>query len=581
MTTGRRRNCWRGSTVGLALAAAAACGTTVPLSQRGGTIGVAGSGAGRVTAAQGALPVAGSMDAGALTGATPSGPGDPVAGVSPTTPPAADAATGAGGAPLAPISGAVGSAGAPGPRAATSSGAASKAGPGVAPKGAASSTAVKGRPSAGGAKPSAGSTTKGTGQPTTGGAKQPAPATMTKATGPFKLGFVYFDASSSQAVNSAAGVTSSTTITPKEIFDSLVKTYNMNGGIEGRQVVPVEQPVSNTSANFNSDAAAACQTFTQDNPVTVVLDAAYGGGNGFDSCLVRAGVEDLTIAVPNDAATLRGLPYEVAIQRMTPDRAYVAALTQLAKTGYLTGGSKLGVFLDNCSSSTAAYNNSVVPAVKRLGLTVAKTFTSSCIGGEGGLGQAGSDTSSAVLQFRSAGVDRVMVLSAVDPTYYILFSQAASSQGYTPGYVMTTNAEANVLEMNFAADQKVNIHGAGNEPTLDIDKPKLPGTAAEAACDAASEAGGTTPSTTSDFYFVSAICGPFALLQAAFRVNGADATAAGLAKAIAGLGTSFSDPGVLGGAADLSHQDAPATVSVFGYDAGCSCLTYTGGAVPA
>ena len=551
MTRATRSRALRLSAGAAALALAAACGTTVPLSQR-----------------QSGLTAGAGAPAGGVSG----GVADAAAGGLAT---AAPAETAAGGTTVAPgaapgASGAV--AGAPAGAAAGVGAATGTAGSVAGPGGATAPAATR-RPGASTTTSPVRSTAPAKGGK--GGAGAPIPGTSSRDTTPLKIGFVFVDAGSAAAVDSAAGVSTGTTVTPKQVMESLISYDNAHGGLAGRQVSLVEVAENGSSPNFSSDAGAACQTFTVDKPVPVVIDFTYGGGSGFDSCLGKAGVEDLTVAVPSDAATLDALPYEVATQLMTPDRGYSAAVTELAKTGYLTGSSKLGVFLDACPTSKAAYNTTVLPTIKRLGLTVAKTYTATCIAGEGGLGQAGSDTSSAVLQFRAAGVDRVMMVTGQDSTFYILFNEAADSQGYAPGYVMTSDAQPVALEMNFAASQKPNMHGAGNLPALDTDKPKIPGTPAEAACDADAKAGGAPPTTGEDYYYVSAACGPLALLGAALATDGGNATAPVLSKAITALGTSFDDPGVLGGAADLSHQDAPADVSVFGYDTGCSCLKYT------
>jgi len=562
MTTRRARRASGLLAGGLALAMAAACGTTVPLSQQGG--GGSGGGAPGSPAQLGSLP----GDSGSLAGPAPADGSVPgaAAGTVPSGS-GSGAVTGSGGVTGVPGAPRVGGApaGAPG---AVAGGQARGAAPAARGGGAGGTSTQR---AGGGSQPGQ----QGVAAP--GQAAKPAAA----PTGPLKIGFVYYDASSSAAVNSAAGVKTSTSVTAKSVMEALIKFVNAHGGLAGRQVTLQSVPESNTSNDFSTDAAAACQQLTQDTPVPIVIDAAYGGSNGFDTCVTKAGLLDLALPEPPDAATLSGIPFEIAPQFLTLDRSYSAALTLLAGSGYLTGGSKLGVFMDSCPNTAAAYRNTILPTAKRLGLNPASVYTSSCLAGYGGLGKAGSDTASAVLQFRTAGVDRVMVVSSIAPTYWILFAQAADSQGYKPGYVMTSRAQPSVIAPNLPASQRPAIHGAGHVPVLDIDKPKLPGTAAEATCAQMAAAGGSGPSTTQDYYFVSLLCSPVLLLQAALKASGGDASAAALSRAIRSLGTSFQDPGVLGGASDFSHQDGPAQVAAFAYDNGCSCLVYTSGPSPA
>ena len=556
--------------LGVVLLAVAACGTTVPQ-----TTQVAS--AGNVSQAQGDGSAGGtsSGDPAALGVGSPGSVG--AAGASGEAAAArGSAATTSGSAPAGAVSSGNASPGSATPTSATGSAAGS-----ATTTGAGSKTTTSGKKTVAASSAKPGTTTKSgspTGSTTTGSTSTGSTSTGS-STSPLKIGFLYIDASSSQAANSAAGAATTSTLTPKSVFDALVAYDNAHGGLGGRQVTIVPVAESDMSSNFASDAAAACATFTQDTPVPIVIDGVYGSGFGFSACLAKVGVEDVSVPQAPDTASLRASPFQVYPGTITPDRAYSAALNLLTQSGGLKAGVKIGVFMDKCTSTMAAYANTIEPTFKKLGL-IPDVFSTECIQGYGGLGQASTDASSAVLQFRGNMDTQVMVISNNDPSYWVLYGAAASSQQYATGLIMTSYSQPTSAESNFTAAQRASIHGAGWVPVLDTNTPKLPGTAAESTCDMMATSQGQPPADNNDYYLITSYCQPLLLLQAGFAADGSNATAATLSKAITGLGTSFSDPGVIGGQADLSHQDAPSDAQIFTYQTSCSCLAYSGSPQP-
>lgn len=392
--------------------------------------------------------------------------------------------------------------------------------------------------------------------------------------GPLTIGVVYTDTS---AAASSFGVSTGGTVTAKSIIKALVAGLNAQGGLLGRRVVTVEYAFSSTSSNYSQDAAAACATFTEDNHVPVVLDFAFGNIAGFQACLQKAGVLHLTPAVESDRSASTKASLHANTGYMNLDRTYSSVLTQLAATGYLSKSNTFGLIVEQCPETQAAYRNTIVPLISRLGLKAARERTIDCTTGFASAGPASAAISSAILAFQQAGVDRVMFMSAFESVVTLVFAQAAENQGYRPGYALSSYAVAGAQRANAPAGQQPQLHGVGNIPAFDTEGRAAPSTV-EKRCESLAKAGGLTPSTPTDYGVTHIICGPFLLLEAALARTGGQSAAALLQGAIANLGSSFVAPGIVGGFTNYTatQHDGPSAAQVFGYQASCGCMRYTG-----
>ena len=390
---------------------------------------------------------------------------------------------------------------------------------------------------------------------------------------PLKIGATYINNSGSSA---ALGV-SSTPYTAKTAFDALVKGFNGLGGLAGRKLVPVTYSFNGQSASYETQAQAACAKFTQDNHVSVVLDQAFGYTAGFGTCLSNAKVLQITSALEEDRARSNQIPLHSNTFSMTPERAYSAALNELAGTGYLNRSNQLGIILEDCPSTRTAYDKTLVPLIASLGLRKAQLRTVSCTVGFSSAAGAASTISSATLAFNQAGVDRVMFVSDNESVALLFFQNTANSQSYRPGYVLTSGAQPEGLRTSLQKEQRPQLHGVGWEPLNDVTVPERP-TAVEQRCLSMAKAGGANPTKPSDKLFVHIECGMFLLLEKALQQTGGVDLPSQLQSAINGVGSTFAAPGLVGNRTTFSpsRHDGPDLVRVFGYDISCSCLRYSG-----
>jgi len=430
----------------------------------------------------------------------------------------------------------------------------------------------------------AGAPTVSSGQPTPDGTIPAAglPGVLDVTSGsksaPLTIGLTYIDNSTTEA---SLGYSAAGSVTPQSASQAFVQGINATGGIDGRKLIALDYDFNSDDADYASDASAACAKFTQDNHVGVVLDGAFGTTGGFEGCLQAAGVLDITSQDEGDQTDSDADPLHANISAMDTDRTYEAVLQESAATGYVTKADQLGVIVEDCPEDTRAYARTVLPVIAQLGLKPPKEEQIACTTGFASAGAAAVNISNAILAFKTAHVDRVMFVSYYEAVILLLFGNDAATQDYDPGYMLSSNAEAEAAPGNIPSSQLPEVHGVGNSPYSDVDNAVL--STADSRCLALAKAGGLIPSTYNDLSILTFSCGPFELLERALQVTDGDAGAQPLAAGIDGLGSSFEGPGLVGGSTYFSatRHDGPDAVQVFGYLASCQCIRYSGSPQPA
>jgi hypothetical protein len=411
-----------------------------------------------------------------------------------------------------------------------------------------------------------------------GSVAAPVVTTSRAVTGPLRIGMVYPD---NGAANAALGVATDASNGPRGVMAALVSALNRSGGLAGRKLSVDYYTFDSTSSDYSAQATAACTYFTQDKPVPVVLDLAFGNKFGMASCLAQRGVVDLGHAT-SDTVADNQVGLFAAPAAMTSDRRYRAVVEGLRSTGYVTGKNKVGVLLEDCAHLQRSYQQTVVPEAKRLGLALVDTEHVSCTTGFSSAGPASASIQSAVLQFRSRGVDRLLIVSDFEQVMLLLLANYAESQGWHPGFMLSSTAQTEVMRANIAAGQWPQLHGMGWLPGLDIDDPHQPLTAVERRCLSLVKQGGVTVSGWQNTYVAMMECSLVFFLQDALQHSAGDARGPALMAGVERLGTTFVAPGTVAGRTFLGprRHDAPAAVAPFGYDGACSCLKYVGKPFP-
>ena len=409
-------------------------------------------------------------------------------------------------------------------------------------------------------------------------ASAPAGVTRRLARGPLKIGVLYPD---NGAANAALGVATAASNDPKSVMAALVASLNAAGGLAGRKLLPTYYAVDGNASDYSTQANAACSYFTQDHPVAVVLDVAYGNKFGMASCLAGKGVVDIGIRT-SDSVDDNRVGLFAAPGWLSSTLRYPAVLNGLHTTGYLTAKSKIGVLLEDCPDLQRAFDQAVKPTIARLGLDLVDTEHIACTTGFTSAGPASAAVQSAVLRFRSSGADRLLMVSDFEQVTLLLLANYAESQGWRPGFMLSSQAQTEVMRANIASGQWPQLHGIGWSPGLDIDDPHQPLAAADKHCLDLIKQGGVTVSGWQNTYIATTECTEILFLGAALQRSAGDASGRALMAAVGRLGSSFTAPGLVSGRTSFSptRHGGPAAAAPFAFVASCSCLRYTGAATP-
>ncbi|MBK5305058.1 MAG: ABC transporter substrate-binding protein [Frankiaceae bacterium] len=397
-----------------------------------------------------------------------------------------------------------------------------------------------------------------------------------RVTAPLSVGITYIDNSQSTA---AVGAEDPRTVNARNVTEAMVKALNARGGVQGRRLVPVYFQFNGQSADYSTQAAEACSRFTEDNHVALVIDNSFGTTGGFRECLQKRGVPSLTTQSEGDRASSRAATLHASPSGMVLERQYGAVLEQLVATKYVGSGNQVGVILEDCPDVNRAWDGTLAPLAKRLGLKAPLVRRFECAVGYSSLGNAGSAISGALLAFNGAGVDRVMFVSHFEDVLLLLFGPAAESQAYHPGYMLSSGAQPHYLRTQLPDTQWAQFHGVGGSPYGDTDEAKPTG--ADPQCLQLVTSAGLLPANYDDVGTVLFICAPYLLLDAVLARTAGAADTRSLVTAIAGLGTSFVSPGNVAGRTRFGpdRRDGGDAVRVFAYVPACQCLRYTAPAV--
>jgi ABC-type branched-subunit amino acid transport system substrate-binding protein len=354
----------------------------------------------------------------------------------------------------------------------------------------------------------------------------------------------------------------------KDLVNTWLARVNREGGVAGRKVVPVFYDYSATG-NVQTQDQAACSTWTQDNRVFAasgVRAGASGGGDDLTPCLAKAGVPWLNGNGDAHKWTqyLSSMYSTLSMNRTREERVLVESLAQ---QGFFTPKAKIGVIINDTSDNMSrAVDEGMVPALRRLGLTISKRFVETL---------AESQSTNAELQMFAAGVTHVLFAApgGAAPSF---FMQAAQNQGRTYRYGISSQDAPGLTVQSLApAQQAKNAVGYGYQPGLDVDAHNQPTpTAPMRACFSYYRSKGFDTGSLNQAA-MGLICDSVNLLETALRGQ-VNPTRDSFAAAVARLGTSFGAASTFSTRFSAVQHDGIGSARNLYFDAGCSCFRYRG-----
>ncbi|TAL22691.1 MAG: hypothetical protein EPN99_05600 [Frankiales bacterium] len=407
------------------------------------------------------------------------------------------------------------------------------------------------------------------------------PAAAAGAVGPgitadaIHLGIAYFpDAAAGNAALGAAGANAGD---QRDYYDAVIDDVNSRGGVLGRKLVPIYHEYR-TGEPIDPQHEAACQRWTKDNKVFAILFR----GRILQECAMRAGA--LIISGDGEAGpTYQRVPNLVDPGAVRLERLGQATVSGLHREKYFektpdwpTG--KIGVITWQDPSYEYGVKQGYLPALAKLGLRSDLERYVVVSQQVGSAADSSSAVSSAVLAFRTAGIDHVLIQDGAAGVFglgglTLLFLNNAKSQNYFPRYGFNAN---NVPGFSiYPSDQQRGMLAVDFSDYMPTQDEGIAPNPARERCHRVLEKGGVTPSDQTTYATAAGACDGVWFVETLLR-KASQPTLQGALQAAASLGTSYRSPQVYGTLLDGSRRDGGHLARNARYDTGCSCMRYTG-----
>ena len=394
-----------------------------------------------------------------------------------------------------------------------------------------------------------------------------------------KIG-VIFAGGGSQAANEKGSGEFEASATDKQTEDMNQIAFddvNKNGGIGGCQAEPVYAITSIASNDFAGQAQQACAKFTQDEKVFAVVGATIPDGLT-TSCLVKAKTPVLLQGGQPvvDYAKAPKLLYNitgVGLGRMN------SLIPVWQGKGLLKKGTKVGiVWVDDPGGVQRTLVNKIwKPQLQKMGLTVTD-FSLPFVNGNNQISTSISQMSSAVLQFKNAGITEVIATDAI-PAF--LFPIQANSQSYKPAILVSdAGGSPTALTGVIPQDTMGLIRSIGwsraDWDSTTVKNPAVKTNAATQHCDSIYQ--GVSLPAAQNGVPPYGMCDAMSFFQQALK--GKKPTVDNLQKGVDALGTSFVAASALGPTKfGKGQHDGVMTVQNFTLDAATKQAQPSGGLV--
>lgn len=361
--------------------------------------------------------------------------------------------------------------------------------------------------------------------------------------------------------------------------------WNANGGLFGRNVVVRmdDHDSASLSSQAEVEAQATCQRFTQDERVVAVVNTqTLLDTPSLRACLAKARIPlfGVSISAVDDTALAQsnGLFIPTIVPSWT--RFAPVFVSRLSALGWFSGWDTAQGAPGRAPVRVGVFAHDDVLTKRVLALLRARLAAAGHAPAVEYLHQdPTSESNSAVLQFRGAGVTHTILLDG--GAHALVFAVAAESQGYRPRYgVWTGNGPGVAMELNTPKRQLVGALGVGTAPPLDVVKVSGELTPGGALCRGIMRKGGETyDGKRFAEAFAFSICDSVRLYaEAALAGGGLDGDA--FLRGARAVGPAFRPSMSFLSGVSKGYQVLPGAGRDLRFDTGCSCFRYDGPARP-
>lgn len=358
----------------------------------------------------------------------------------------------------------------------------------------------------------------------------------------------------------------------RKAIQVIAEHINARGGIGGKPIEVLFHFVDVTAGTHDSRGAESCAFFTEDHEVFAVLMLA-NHSHTFTRCMAsrKTPVIDVSSTVlPHDQKDLDEhaphlyLPIRVNLSRLD---IYIDAL---AEQGFFAGDVKVGLLRYDWTTHKRVRDRVIVPALARHGVKLTDEFAFTMVQSVSDLSRAGSQAASAVLRFRSKGVNRLLFL----PTAWVVptvWPPAAESQGYRARYGINSWEGPDFLANNAPPEQLREAVGVGWQPATDLGPTRSIEVLRKGAHWSHCAVAGRKAGYPEEF---ATACTPFLFLQEA--VARGSLTTDGLRSGADKLGDAPYSNSNMGTFFGPGRYDGAAVGRNIAFDPGCGCFEYVG-----
>lgn len=350
---------------------------------------------------------------------------------------------------------------------------------------------------------------------------------------------------------------------------ALVDYLNANGGIAGRQIVPVWHRYQLDSSTPDTEDQALCTDFTQDRPVFI---STAGNTKLTEQCFADAGIPQVVIAADASQSTFDDDPYLVSTPQLNLTRTVDAEVQVLSSRGTLTPRAKIGLLAFDSPENNAAVQDGLKPALDEHGMSLAKEVYITKPTTPSEVADTLAQVSNSVLKFRSAGVDWVIFLGA-SPQFMI----DAEKQQYRPNYVLSTwDYPADLVSNGVPKAQLAQIVGIGWSPLIDVSHQTGAAAPGQVKCLDIMSGQHVTAKSADDQATLVRICDQLFLIKQAMESAAKPISGDTVTTALEQLGTTFQPASTWQVDYREGQRDGVSAVRYLHYVSGCACFEYDG-----
>jgi len=385
-----------------------------------------------------------------------------------------------------------------------------------------------------------------------------------------RIGVRFVSQQGAAAFTAATGTVGVNPGDTKAMAQAMVDDINSRGGLGGLKVQPYYLEYDVTKILTQQTAAENqrhCEYFAHDAKVFAVVSGVPGDAV-LAGCMAAFRLPYVQDAVsPYMDNTVMKQTYGYFYTPAEPNASRMARfwIDGLNGEGFFGGGSKVGLVRLSGTTQDRVSKFDIKPELARIGHPLTSEVQLS----------DAQQASEGVLQFRAAGIDRVLILDDSSLVAQVWMNDA-ESQAYRPRYGLNSINAPEVLVHNAPANQLNNALGVGWYHPYDV--PSVPAaeiSPAEHHCVDLMKAHGIVSADTVSYGLMIYTCDVFSFLEAAWaRVPRFDE--AGLLAGAEGLGNSWATSATFAAQFGSGRLDGTAAVRNFAYDGGCKCFVYRG-----